>query len=154
MLTEVKITLQDEFDRMKTIIIILCVAALGAAIEAVFERRRLRGFWDRVCTGTQWRRRFPQASKAEIRQFLDVFVGAFGFRQSRRLCFAPDDRVLNVYRALYPPKWSISDSMEMETLAGDLERTYGVDMFALWRDDITLGELFALTRPKSAGSCD
>ena len=100
--------------------------------------------------GTQWRRRYPRASKTEIREFLAVFIGAFGFRQSRRLYFAPDDRVLDVYRTLYPPKWSVSDSMELETLATDLERTYGVDVFALWREDITLGDLFALTRPKSA----
>jgi propanediol dehydratase small subunit len=131
---------------MKTLagIIIICIAVVITLIDLRFRRRRLAAYWDRVCTGTQWKQRFPKASKIEIRQFLSVFVRAFGFRLSRRLSFSPDDRVLEVYRALHPPKWSLSDSMELETLAGDLERTYGVDVFARWREDITLGELFAL----------
>jgi propanediol dehydratase small subunit len=85
------------------------IAIVFAVIGTIFERRRLRAYWDRVCTGARWRRRFPQATKDEIRKFLNVFVDAFGFRKSRRLSFSPDDKIMDVYRALYPPKWSIGD---------------------------------------------
>jgi propanediol dehydratase small subunit len=137
---------------MKTTILvaIVCISILIAAVETLLKRRRLRAYWDRICTGSQWRRRFPLASKDEIRRFLDLFVAAFAFRQSRKFCFAPDDRVLDVYRALYPPKWSVADCMELETLGMDLERAYGIDLVSVWREDLTLGDLFALTHRKSS----
>jgi hypothetical protein len=56
---------------------------------------------------------------------------------------------MDVYRALYPSKWSLSDSMELETLVRNLQKMYGVDILALWRDDITLGDLFALTQTRN-----
>jgi hypothetical protein len=86
----------------------------------------------------------------EIREFLGLFAGAFGFRRSRLMCFTPDDRVMDVYRTIYPPKWTLADSMELESFAKDVGRHYGVDLFHLWRDEITLGEVFALTQRTSA----
>lgn len=58
-----------------------------------------------------------------------------------------------VYRTRYPPKWTIADAMELESFAKDFRKTYGIDPVPMWREDITLGELFALTR-KSAEPCD
>ena len=99
--------------------------------------------------GIRWRRRFPDSPKTEIREFLSAFVDAFGFRQSRRCYFSPDDKVMDVYHALYPPG-SLADSMELESLARQLEKRYGVDVTDSWREDITLGELFAQTRARAA----
>ena len=134
---------------MMTIVVVCILAALGV-VGWFFENRRMRVFWTRACAGGQWRGRFPKASKMEIREFLRLFGRAFGFRSSRLLCFRPDDRVMDVYRTVYPPQWTLADSMELECFAKDVERHCGVDLFRLWRDDITLGELFALTKKSSA----
>jgi propanediol dehydratase small subunit len=136
---------------MKTVLlgVIILIGVIGATIQTILERRRLRAYWDRVCTGVRWRRRFPKASKKDIRHFLSAFVDALGFRQSRKLCFSPDDEVLTVYQALYPPKWTISDNLELEMLAESLSRDFGVDLVAHWRDNITLGDLFAITQANS-----
>ena len=104
-------------------------------------RKKLRSYWDRACTGTLWRRQFPEAQKSDIREFLAIFVDAFMFTRSRRLCFSPDDKVMDVYRALYPENF-MADSMELETFCKALKNRYGVDFFTQWRRDITLGEVF------------
>ena len=120
--------------------------AFAVAVAAPFElarRRRLRVFWDRRCVGIQWRTRFPSASKDEIRRFLDAFVEAFGFPPARRLCFSPDDRVIDVYRTVYPSALT-PDALEMETFATILEERFHIDVARLPDRPYTLGELFAL----------
>src|SRR5947207_949478 len=93
----------------------ILIAAAVFAFGAIVERVRLRKFRSRACTGRMWKQRFPQASKTEIREFLDLFVDSFAFSPSRRLCFSPDDRVMDVYRAMYPYPKLMADSMELET---------------------------------------
>jgi hypothetical protein len=124
----------------------LCIAALLVALGAAFERVRLRKYWGRACTGRLWRRRFPSASKVEIREFLNLFIDAFGFGSSRGLCFAPNDRVMEVYRTRYPYPKLMADSLELESFIVRVQERYGVDFLPLWREDITLGELFEKTR--------
>ena len=92
----------------------------------------------------EWRRRFPSASKQEIRAFLDVFVDGFAFPRKRRLCFSPDDKVIEIYRTLYPSVGGV-DALEMETFAKLLEDKYRLDIEHLPERDYTLGDLFALT---------
>jgi hypothetical protein len=99
--------------------------------------------------GIRWRRRFPDSPKTEIREFLSALVDAFGFRQSRRCCFSPDDKLMDIYHAVVPPG-SLSDSMEIESFALRLEKRYGIDLFKTWRDDITLGELYAQIHTRAA----
>lgn len=60
----------------------------------------------------------------------------------RHLKFAPDDRVLDIYRAIYPDR-SMPDACELETLVRLVVRRYGVDIAPLWREETTLGELYA-----------
>src|SRR5262245_13878943 len=85
-------------------IALLVVAAVcGGFIGHAHRSRSLRPYWQRACMGIRWRRRFPDAPKADIREFLRIFVDAFAFNQRRRSRFAPDDRVMDVYRALNPP---------------------------------------------------
>jgi propanediol dehydratase small subunit len=108
-------------------------------------RRIMQRFVERGCAGFRWRRRFPGASKSEFREFLDIFIEAFGFKQRWRLCFRPEDRVLDVYRTLYPVR-NTTDGMELESLVKDLQKRYRVDILGSWREDITLGDLFIQTR--------
>lgn len=105
------------------------------------SRKALGRFWIRRCMGIRWRRRFPNASKAELREFLDLFAHAFGFNHRQSLCFSPDDRVMEVYRAVYPAG-SLADGLELEMLALEVEKRYGVAWDSVWHGDITLGELF------------
>lgn len=121
------------------------IAAAVLAFGVVVERVRLRKFWSRACTGRLWKRRFPRSSKTEIREFLDLFVDSFAFSQSRRLCFSPDDRVMDVYCALYPYPKLVADSMELETFALKAGERYDVDLLPSWREDITLGEIYEQT---------
>jgi propanediol dehydratase small subunit len=96
----------------------------------------------RSCQGKGWRRTFPNAPKQDIREFLSVFVEAFAFDEREKLKLSPDDGILQIYRHLYPHRW-MPDSLEVETLAKSLERRYQVRLGEIWREDITLGDLFA-----------
>ncbi|WP_374317828.1 hypothetical protein [Aquabacterium sp.] len=100
-----------------------------------------KAFRHRSCQGSAWLAAFPEASKADIRQFLALFVEAFAFKDEQKLMFAPSDEVLAVYRALYPSRW-MPDALELETLADDLSRQYGVSLQAVWHQQLTLGQLF------------
>ncbi|MFZ0498252.1 MAG: hypothetical protein WAM52_03890 [Steroidobacteraceae bacterium] len=120
----------------------ISVAALAVAFILVMFPRTIREYWERSCTGRAWKRSFPGASKQEIRRFLHLFVEAFAFQRTRALYFAPADRVLAIYQALYPVKgWP--DALELETFAFRLEKAYGADLRGMWRENITLGEVFS-----------
>lgn len=128
----------------------IAIIALLISLPTWVRRRRALGlYWDRACMGIRWRRRFPDSPKVEIREFLTMFVEAFGFGNKRRTRFSPDDRVMDVYRADYPPG-ILADSMELETLGLNLEKRYGIDFEAVWHEDITLGELYERTRTRIA----
>jgi propanediol dehydratase small subunit len=139
---------------METRTILLGALAVAAAVLAVSISsdaltRRLDIYWSRACTGRAWKRAFPSAGKREIRRFLRVFVDAFAFPQSRALKFLPTDSVLGIYRTIYPSK-STPDALEVETFAGDLLNTYRVNHASIWREDLTLGDIFrATTAPVS-----
>jgi propanediol dehydratase small subunit len=124
------------------LLVVIAASAVVVAAVSVLYPRTIGAYWTRSCMGRAWKQTFPQASKDEIRQFLYVFVDAFAFPKGRALQFAPADCVLAVYRSLYPVQgWP--DALELETLALGLERRYTVDLPKLWRDDLTLGELFS-----------
>ena len=100
----------------------------------------------RACAGRDWRRAFPQAQSDEIRAFLKLFVNGFALRRKHYLAFRPTDRIMEVYRAINPPEWTVADNMELEIFAQELERQYGLSLESIWRDDLTLGEVFGRTR--------
>jgi len=131
-------------DRMSTVIVTAVIAILGTVLLSVRYGGYLPvPFRSRACQGRRWRQEFPDASKHEIREFLSLFVSAFAFRETERLKLGPYDTVMTVYRALYPSRW-LPDSLEVETLADDLRKKYGVELAAVWSEqDISLGALFA-----------
>lgn len=123
----------------------------SALVRLIWWLRELRlgaqppaPYGQRLCQGAAWRRAFPNATKQDLREFLEVFVDAFAFRSSSRLNFSPDDSLLAIYRVLYPSRWT-PDGLELETLARHVERRYKVQFADLWHERLTLGELFAAT---------
>lgn len=132
---------------MSAVIATVVIAILGTVLWSMKYGGALPvPFRSRACQGRLWRGDFPDASKHEIREFLSVFVSGFAFRESERLKFAPYDTVMAVYRALYPGRWT-PDALEVETLANDLRKKYGVELAAVWNEqDISLGALFAYVR--------
>ncbi|QSX32136.1 hypothetical protein JYB87_10090 [Shewanella avicenniae] len=98
----------------------------------------------RNCCGKDWKRRFADVPKQDIRKFLALFAGAFAFAPKQKLKFSPDDKILVIYQALYPIK-AMPDALELETLATDLAQAYGVLLQDIWHDDLSLGELFEST---------
>jgi hypothetical protein len=119
------------------------LTVLGAAIVWAILRGGLlpRRYSGRDCQGPEWKRSFPSASNDQIRAFLITFVDAFAFKRTEKLKLNPGDQVLDIYRTLYPSK-EMPDAMELETLAVDLRRNYGLNLSAIWNDRLTLGELF------------
>lgn len=126
------------------VIIIVCV--LVGIAQSIAEQKRLQKYWSRSCTGRQWRQRFPDVPKQDIRAFLQTFVDAFSFESNHRLKFYPTDKVLDVYQTVYPPYWPY-DAMELEDFAYMLESEYGIDFAKVWQPEKTsLGDLFEMTR--------
>jgi hypothetical protein len=133
------------FDAKWVPIVLFAILALAAGtLMQIQTWKALRPYWERACTGIRWRRRFPNSPKAEVREFLDLFIDAFAFGRRRRCCFLPEDRVMDVYHAIYPPGSAV-DGMELESFCKNLEKRYGVDFATSWREDITLGEIYEQT---------
>ncbi len=102
---------------------------------------------DRKCMGRYWFKAFPTASKEEIRQFLAMFVEAFGFSQKLRCQFEPGDSLIELYKAAQAG--FRVDNYEFEMLFTGIEETYDIDaqpLCELIDDGMTLGELFSFVR--------
>jgi propanediol dehydratase small subunit len=120
----------------------------GALVTVAFEYRRRRSlapFLDRPHQAREWKRAFPDAPAADIREFLSLFIDAFCFRAKYKLSFAPSDVVLEIYRATNPDSFVV-DALELEMLSRNFKEHYGVDIGQIWREDLSLGELFAFSK--------
>ena len=91
-----------------------------------------------------WQRRFPDAPREAMDDFLAMFCAAFALRRYEKELLSPDDRVLGIHRALYPGEGS-TDSPELAELAASLRQRYGLAVGQTWSDDVTLAGLFELT---------
>lgn len=125
---------------------IAALAVVLAVLGLLFVWRPGSGvpgpFRMRPCQGTHWHQRFPHASKASIRQFLNLFASAFAIRESEALHFGPDDELLAIYRARYPSR-ETPDALEIETLDRALKKKHGVALAGIWHEHLTLGELYS-----------
>jgi len=117
---------------------ILIVLVLGALLTNDIPR----AYRQRRCMERQWRARFPNASKQDIRHFLWLFASAFAIRRRNALLFGPDDELLSIYQARYPSRLT-PDALEFEVLAKYIQRVHQVDICSIWHERLTLGELFA-----------
>ncbi|MEI6516679.1 MAG: hypothetical protein WCO77_11945, partial [bacterium] len=132
-------------------IIIILIGILIAVVDDFTRHRRLIRYWRRPCMGRDWRRSFPNATKDDIRNFLNTFVDAFMLRNKNRLKFNPSDKLMDVYCLMYPPS-SFCDALELETFALTIEEEYGVDLTeSKDLEHITLGEIFEMTRNSNKG---
>ncbi|SET48606.1 hypothetical protein [Thalassotalea agarivorans] len=121
--------------------IIIAMAATYLVWSFYLEDTLPKIFRQRYCMGKHWKAEFSEHSASDIRSFLIFFVDAFAFDRKDKLQFEPNDKLLVIYRELYPHKWQ-ADAMEFETLADDLYQKFGIDFGSLWYDDLTLGELY------------
>ncbi len=128
---------------MSTSTILFYIAFLFAVVGGAYFGALLPGqYHNRSCQGKGWRLAFPDASKEEIRAFLEFFMEAFGYAKKEKLKLSPDDQLLEIYRKQYPYRWQ-PDQLEFETLASDLDTEYGLDFSSIWKNELTLGELFS-----------
>jgi len=127
------------------------LALLGVAVGGglLADYLQLRSYWDRSCTGRAWKSDFPEASKAEIREFLEFAVRGMGFRRSRMFRFEPRDRVMEILSKRYPSYLS-PDPLQVEDLIQLAKEKYGVDLAPEFHESITLGEIFERTRKRVA----
>ncbi len=98
---------------------------LAMVLWVLFDRGWLspKLFRNRSCQGKGWRDAFPSATKQEIREFLTVFVKAFLYSNKDRLKFSPNDKIIQVYCAIYPIK-IMADAGELDALVAALESNY------------------------------
>lgn len=126
------------------IFMMILVALVAGVFACSGGKRRINQYWARNCTGSEWRKQFPQANKDAIREFLECFIKGFAFSSKNRLKFNPNDKIMDVYRALYPAEgWP--DALELETFSILLEKKYRLDLASVINDDLTLGQLFQMT---------
>ena len=135
---------------MVELVVIAIVVSVVIAFLSVWSWRGIpKQFVVRGCQGAAWRAAFPSATKLDIREFLELFTGAFLFPSKERLKFGPNDGILSVYKAVYG-RQNLVDAMELETLAVDVESKYGVQLSQVWSERLTLGELFASIQARRA----
>ena len=137
---------------MGTVILIgIAAVPLIVAIELLWNRWRTgrffcipvpRSYRDRPSQQAAWDGRYHHAPPPEVDRVIALICDTFLFHPDNRHKFAPDDRLMDVYRACYPRRWGWlrGDCMEIENILMAL----GIDADAL-HPEISLGELVDLT---------
>jgi hypothetical protein len=65
--------------------------------------------------------------------------------KQQRFKFAPDDKIMDIDRSLYPSKdWP--DAFEFEMFSKNMKREYDFDLAEVPDPDVTLGHLFTMAR--------
>ncbi len=126
-----------------TFIVILGIAIFLAS--AIYSDNLPKKYRLRKCMGKYWKSEFPSSSNEDIREFLILFTDAFAFPNKVKLNFTPNDKIYEIYTALYPSSFGI-DALELETLAIDIESKYNIRFIEIWNENLTLGELFTIVK--------
>jgi propanediol dehydratase small subunit len=124
------------------LVALIAAASVAVGWAALFGGRLPAAYGTRSCQGKGWRKQFPEAGKADIRDFLSLFVSSFAFNDDQKLKLNPDDQILRIYRPLYPSPL-LADALELETLARDLRSKYDIELSAVWHERLTLGQLYS-----------
>jgi hypothetical protein len=128
--------------------LIVVAVIYGGILSEVHRARALLPYWERGCMGLRWRRRFPEDPKSEIREFLRFFIESFELKERWLVRFSPDDRMMDIYWTVNPREDGWADGLELENLAKGVKKRCKIDLAPIWREDITIGELYSLTRTK------
>ncbi len=62
------------------------------------------------------KRKSSNTPKEDILKFLLLFTDSFAFFSKQKLKFEPGDKILEIFKVLYPSKW-MADALEIEILA-------------------------------------
>jgi hypothetical protein len=124
--------------KVLAVAVIFIVAPLWGYLAS---RRRLAPLRRRPCSLDEWQSAFPGTSPNYVSEFLKLTADGFGLPAGDEQRLRPSDRVLDLYRMLVPP--GHPDSLELEHWAVLLERRYVIDLNAIWRDGLTLGDVMA-----------
>lgn len=126
------------------LILVLAIGILAGIPGWLAEREAFSRISLRPCAGRLWLGAFP-GRKTDVRRFLRLFDDAFLVGRRDLLKLRPDDALLDIYRAIYPQSpWCLSgDCCEFEVLERLLKREYGLALEPIWRDDLTLREVFS-----------
>lgn len=97
---------------------------------------------DRGSLSEQWEQRCGHVGCVTFDAVLTLFCEAFSFNHDDRYKFGPDDRIMDVYRSLYPrwKLWRVADEMEIETFLLELDRQFGIEADRWW-NDMSLGDV-------------
>ncbi len=87
---------------MMNIIALSLIVLAIVILASYFDGRLPKKYRNRPCTGKSWKKLFPTTSKQEIRSFLMFFTNSFAFSEKNKLKFEPDDKLIDIYRELYP----------------------------------------------------
>lgn len=98
----------------------------------------------RLCQGVYWRRKYPNAPKEKIRDFLKLFNNTYGFNDKGRCRFRPDDKIFDIHYSIYS-RISRCDGGELEDFAIALEHRHDLNLENAFHDHATLGEIFERT---------
>lgn len=103
-----------------------------------------RPYRNRDSQQDEWRGRYGEDAD-EVDAVLTIVCDAFLFNPDDRYKLKPDDRIMGIYEAVYPrwKVWLATDSMEIETLAMNLDENFGIET-SEWHPEITVSEIIAL----------
>lgn len=121
------------------IVVIISIIALIFIYWVKWGGMAPKPYRSRDCMGEKWKNEFPGIPADEIRNFLLLFAEAFAFKPKEKLKFEPQDKIIDIYNAIYPLKGA--DALELETLADYIEEKYCISFSELWNEKLTLGEL-------------
>jgi hypothetical protein len=125
--------------------ILFSIVFILIVLIALFKDQIPKLYKTRNCQGMNWKRKYPKVPKEEIREFLQILIDAFGFKSKHRCKFNPEDKVMDIYSALYPDTFLgklSGDALEVETFSVMLEEKYHVDFNKIWKEGLTLGQIF------------
>ena len=124
------------------LLVIMFLVAVVITTWNARQRRQAIQTFRRGCAGRAWRNAFPDVTAEQVRTFLNVFADAFDLGRSMVLQMRPEDRPIDLHRAIYARTFG-PDSLELVSFMLAVERKYGVKSRQILWEEVTLAEVFA-----------
>lgn len=105
----------------KTLIVAIAIGlCILLALFTVWPRSATSYLAERGPRRSDWESLFSSAQMPTVERILALVGNAFLLREGDTWKLRPDDKPVEIYRAIYP-KGSLADALELETLVGALE---------------------------------